>query len=214
MVLITSSPTSNRRKRRKRNTIFHLYRRLNMRNRPMFRATTNAGEVGLKIYDSLEMRPLSPSTRTFLATPMYICLRPVVLVAHWESSAWSHFIVIFADISLSSQSMAHIPDFLSWFPFLISFPDLLEYTCEKTYRREPKGYYFDHVSILAFFTSSYFPRPNNWFVSSFLLQRWHSATKFQLLTKYLPEMNTHNDVSELERTPLNLYESLIMPMTT
>ena len=34
-----------------------------------------------------------------------------------------------------------------------------------------------------------------------------------MLLKYLPEMNTHNDVRELEKTPFSLYESLIIPVT-
>lgn len=48
-----------------------------------------------------------------------------------------------------------------------------------------------------------------------MLQPWHSAIEFhRLLAKYLPEMNVHNDVRELDKTPFSLYESLIMPVTT
>ncbi|KAJ5633253.1 hypothetical protein N7490_009592 [Penicillium lividum] len=51
--------------------------------------------------------------------------------------------------------------------------------------------------------------------TTFLLQPWHSAAEFhRLLLKYLPEMNTHNDVRQLHRTPFSLYESLIIPATT
>lgn len=48
-----------------------------------------------------------------------------------------------------------------------------------------------------------------------MLQKWHSATEFhRLLTKYLLEMHTHNDVRELDRTQFSLYESLIIPITS
>ncbi|KAJ5401718.1 uncharacterized protein N7487_007614 [Penicillium crustosum] len=51
--------------------------------------------------------------------------------------------------------------------------------------------------------------------TTFMLQPWHSAIEFhRLLAKYLPEMNVHNDVRELDKTPFSLYESLIMPVTT
>ncbi|KAJ6103907.1 hypothetical protein N7486_004129 [Penicillium sp. IBT 16267x] len=51
--------------------------------------------------------------------------------------------------------------------------------------------------------------------TTFLLQPWHSATEFhRLVLKYLPEMNTHNDVRDLDQTPFSLYESLIIPITT
>ncbi|CAI7627506.1 unnamed protein product [Penicillium pancosmium] len=49
---------------------------------------------------------------------------------------------------------------------------------------------------------------------NFFLQPWHSATEFyRLLQKHLPEMSTHKDVRELDRTPFTLYESLIIPVT-
>lgn len=35
-----------------------------------------------------------------------------------------------------------------------------------------------------------------------------------MLTKYLPEVHTHNDVRDLERTQFSLYESLVIPITT
>lgn len=48
-----------------------------------------------------------------------------------------------------------------------------------------------------------------------MLQTWHSASEFhRLLTKYLLEMHSHNDVRELERTQFSLYESLIIPITS
>lgn len=52
-------------------------------------------------------------------------------------------------------------------------------------------------------------------LSSFLLQQWHSAAEFhRLLGKWLPELHTHNDVRELERSPFTLFESLVIPITT
>ncbi|KAJ5240707.1 uncharacterized protein N7469_002298 [Penicillium citrinum] len=51
--------------------------------------------------------------------------------------------------------------------------------------------------------------------TTFMLQKWHSASEFhRLLTKYLLEMHTHNDVRELDRTQFSLYESLIIPITS
>ncbi|KAF7719163.1 Uncharacterized protein PECH_001801 [Penicillium ucsense] len=51
--------------------------------------------------------------------------------------------------------------------------------------------------------------------TTFLLQEWHSAAEFhRLLSKWLPELHTHNDVRDMERTPFTLFESLITPITT
>ncbi|KAJ5480473.1 hypothetical protein N7530_005982 [Penicillium desertorum] len=50
--------------------------------------------------------------------------------------------------------------------------------------------------------------------TTFLLQPWHSAAEFRrLLAKYLPKLQTHGEVPELERTRFSLYETLIIPIT-
>ncbi|CEO60957.1 hypothetical protein PMG11_05395 [Penicillium brasilianum] len=75
---------------------------------------------------------------------------------------------------------------------------------------------FDSKKISDVFDATFF-ESGFWTLwsTTFLLQKWHSAVEFhRLLTKWLPEMHTHNDVRELERTPFNFYESLITPITT
>ncbi|KAJ6134151.1 hypothetical protein N7523_000473 [Penicillium sp. IBT 18751x] len=75
---------------------------------------------------------------------------------------------------------------------------------------------FDSKRIRDVFEESFF-ESEFWILwaTTFLLQPWHSAMEFhRLLLKYLPEMNTHNDVRELDRTPFSLYESVINPITT
>lgn len=70
----------------------------------------------------------------------------------------------------------------------------------------------NHVSNLV--TLSFILSKNNPILYSFLLQQWHSAAELhRLLAKWLPDLHTHNDVRELERTPFNLFESLIIPIT-
>lgn len=65
--------------------------------------------------------------------------------------------------------------------------------------------HFDRLPNLFYFVLTLF---------SFFLQPWHSATEFRrLLAKYLPKLQTHNEVPELERTKFSLHESLITPIT-
>ncbi|KAJ5520914.1 hypothetical protein N7463_001367 [Penicillium fimorum] len=75
---------------------------------------------------------------------------------------------------------------------------------------------FDSKKICDVFEGTFFAS-EFWALWStrFKLQMWHSATEFhRLLVKYHPDMNVHNNVPDLDKTPLTLYESLIIPVTT
>ncbi|KAI2786767.1 hypothetical protein POX_g09160 [Penicillium oxalicum] len=87
--------------------------------------------------------------------------------------------------------------------------DLIKFIVESERYLESKR--ISDVFDKSFFESGFW----NLWSTTFLLQEWHSAVEFhRLLSKWLPELHTHNDVREMERTPFTLFESLIAPITT